>query len=386
MKAKEVMEKALRGELRWIDAADILGISDRQMRRWRLKYQAASVEGLTDARLGRVPANRVPEATVARVLELYRTSYVGFNAKHFWEQLTEEHGIQVSYSWTKRLLFDAGHLQRHPRQRAYRRRRERRPVRGMLVHLDGSKHRWFDHPDGGMQDLLVMLDDATGEIIDGAFVPEESSKTVLALLRDVVRDHGTFAALYVDRASHFAHTPVAGGEIDRSRKTQVGRVLDELGIELICAYSPQARGRGERLWRTLQGRLPQELKRAGITSYEAATAYLRGRFRGRFNKRFAVAPAEEGTAFMPIVGVDLEALFSLRYERTVGNDYTLRFFGRVLQINKTPALSCLPRRVVQVRVTVDGALPVYLGARRLQTFSASPFPETRDDEEFLDVA
>jgi hypothetical protein len=289
--------------------------------------------------------------------------------QHFWEELVEEHHIEVSYSWTKRLLYDVGYAQRQPKRKRYRRRRERKPMRGMLIHLDGSKHRWFESTDGGMQDLLVFLDDATGEILAGCFVPEESTRTVIELLRELILDQGTFSALYTDRASHFVYTPRAGEAPDRTKKTQVERILDDLGIELICAFSPQARGRSERLWRTLQGRLPQELAKHGITDYEAANHYLRTRFIGRFNKRFAITPAIEGeSAFLPLAGVDAETIFALRYNRVVGNDHVIRFQNQHLQLPKVKGICPLAQRTVDLRLNLDGTLHVLLGKRRIQSF------------------
>lgn len=369
MKVSEVFEKAMRRELRWIDAAQILGISDRQMRRWRARYETDGVDGLRDRRRDRVPKNRIPESTIVKVLDLYRKEYAGFNVQHFWEQL-EEHDIHVSYSWTKALLHDAGLCRRGAKRKRYRRRREREAMPGMMLHLDASKHRWFESEEGGMQDLIAFVDDATGELLAPLFVPEESTRSVLVVLREIIEEHGTFARLYTDRASHFVHTPKAGEGPDRSKKTQVERVLDDLGIELVCGFSPQARGRSERMWRTLQGRLPQELKRLGITTYDAANAYLRGRFLGRFNRRFAVAPTVEGSAFLPIARADLERIFALRFERTVGNDHTIRFHNRVLQLDKPKGLCPLQKRRVQVRLTLDGHIHVYLGTRLIQSFDA----------------
>jgi hypothetical protein len=367
MKVSEVIEKAISKEIRWFDAARILGISDRQMRRWRLRYQARDVDGLADARQGKRPKNRVPEETATKVVQLYKTSYAGFNAAHFHEQL-EEHGLEVSYTWTKRLLLDTGCVARGPKRKVYRRRREREPMRGMLVHLDGSKHRWFDSHDGAMQDLLAYVDDATGDILAARLVPEESTKTVLALMGEVLEEHGTFARLYTDRASHFVFTPKAGEGPDRSKKTQVERVCDDLGIELVCAYSPQARGRSERLWRTLQGRLPLELKRASARSYDTANAYLHTRFLPAFRRRFVVTPTLQETAFVPVSQKDLERILALRFERVVGLDHTLRLHNHVLQLDKPKGLCPLQRRKVELRVSLQGRVAVYLGTRLLQTF------------------
>lgn len=371
MKVSEVIEKALRGEIRWVDAADIVGVTDRQMRRWRARFERDGVKGLVDRRRGKPPRNMVARETAVKVLDLYRACYEGFNVRHFHEQL-QEHEIEVSYSWTKMILHEAGLVRRHPKRGTYRRRRERKPVVGMMLHLDGSKHRWFASPGGEMQDMLVLLDDASGEVIDAELVPEESTVTVLSLVKRVVRQHGTFSSLYTDRASHFVYTPKAGEGPDRSKKTQVERILDDLGIELICAFSPQARGRSERLWRTLQGRLPLELEKAGITSYEAANAYLRSRFIARFNRLFRVEAAQPGTAFLPIAGADLERIFTLRFQRVVATDNTVRFNNRVLQLPKANGYSTLARRQVDLRVALDGTLSVYLGPRLLVTYPKGP--------------
>jgi hypothetical protein len=370
MKVSDVIQKALCREISWLAAADILGITPRQVLRLRRRYEANDVDGLRDRRIGKPPVNRVPPATAARVLELYRGEYRGFNVKHFHEHLGEK-GIDVSYSWTKTVLQDSGLVKRKGMKKRYRRRREREPMRGMLVHLDGSTHRWFESADGGMQDLLAFVDDASGEILGAQFVPQEGTRTVLALLREVVEKCGTFGRLYTDRASHFVWTPKSGQEPDRSKKTQVERVLDDLGIELVCAFSPQARGRSERIWGTLQGRLPLELARAEARTYEAANHYLRGRFTPQFNARFAVKPALDELGFVPIAHADLDRIFTLRFERVVAGDHTLRFFNRLLQLDKPLGVHTLAKRVVQLRVSLDGRIHVYLGSRLVQTFDAT---------------
>lgn len=368
MKVSEVIRKAISKEIRWFEAAEILGISDRQMRRWKLRYEASGVDGLADVRRGKSPKNRIAPEIAQRVIELYKTSYSDFNVTHFHEQL-EEHGIRVSYAWTKRLLVDTGCVARGRKRKAYRRRREREPMRGMLVHLDGSKHAWFEGEDGSLQDLLAYVDDATGDILAAIFVPEESTRTVLALLGVVLREHGAFARLYTDRASHFVVTTKAEEGPDRTRKTQVERVLDELGVELVCAYSPQARGRSERLWRTLQGRLPQELRRAKARTYEAANAYLQTKFLPAYRRKFLVAPTVEESAFVPVSRKDIERVLALRFDRTVGMDHTIRFQNQLLQLEKPKGTCPLQRRKVELRVSLDGQIAVYLGTRLLQTFT-----------------
>lgn len=370
MKVSEVIAMAVQKKIRWLDAADILGITPRQMHRIKVRYEVDSVAALRDARFDKEPANKVPGDVAARVLTLYREQYRGFNIRHFHEQLSE-HKITVSYTWTRNALLEAGLAVRKGTRKPYRRRREREPMRGMLVHLDGSKHRWFDGEDGTMQDLLAYVDDATGEILAARFVPEEGTRTVLALLRELVHERGTFGRLYTDRASHFVFTPKAGHEPDRTKKSQVERVLDDLGIELVCAFSPQARGRSERLWRTLQGRLPLELARAGARTYDEANTYLTTRYVQPFNKRFAVPPAiADETGFVPVARGDLDRIFTLRFERVVALDHTIRFHNRILQLDKPRATSLLARRTVQLRVTLDGRIDAYLGTRLVQSFEA----------------
>lgn len=370
MKVSEVIKLALEKKIRWLDAADILGISPRQMHRIKVRYEVdGDVRALRDNRFGRPPRNKVPDDLTARVLTLYRQQYKGFNSQHFHEQLAE-HGIRVSYTWTKNVLLDSGLISRKGTRKPYRRRRERESMRGLLVHFDGSKHRWFQSADGALQDLLAFVDDATSEILAARLVPEEGTRTTLALLRELVEERGTFGRLYTDRASHFVFTPKGGQEPDRTKKSQVERVLDDLGIELVCAFSPQARGRSERLWRTLQGRLPLELSRIEARTYDAANAYL-GRFVPRFNKRFAVTPAVEDTGFVPVARADLDRIFTLRFERVVAGDHTIRFHNRLLQLDAPRGASLLPKRTVQLRVALDGRIFVYLGTRLVQTFDAS---------------
>ncbi len=200
----------------------------------------------------------------------------------------------------------------------------------MLLHLDGSRHHWFQ--DDRWYDLLVVLDDANSEIYYVQLVEQESIRTVMAALREVIERHGVFCALYSDRASHFFETPQAGGKVDLQRLTQVGRALKELGVQMIPAYSPQARGRSERNFGTWQGRLPQELRLRGITKREAANEFLREEYVAEFNRRFRVAPAQPGRAFLPCRRADLDLVFSVQQTRAVARDNTVQLGDRRLQI------------------------------------------------------
>lgn len=367
MTRNEVVRQAIAGELRWVDAGTILGLSTRQLLRLKRRFDPKDPSALGDKRVGKAPSRKVAPSTSQLVLKLYAEEYAGFNLRHFHEELGER-GIKVGYTWMRELLCGASLYSRVHKAKAYRRKRERRPMRGLLVHLDGSKHAWFaDKKSGGMQDLLVALDDATGEILSARFVPEESTVTCLEIVREVVQKHGVFASLYTDRASHFVVTRDAAAGPDRTRKTQLESILDELGTELICAYSPQARGRSERMFRTLQGRLPAELRRAGIGSYDEANAYL-VRFLPRFNKRFAIEPAiKDDHAYVTAKGIDLDRIFALRFKRTVGKDNVVRFQRHHLQLPKPAGVATNAGRIVDVRLSLSGRLSIYTGSRLLYT-------------------
>ena len=271
MKVQEVILKAMAGKLKWWEAAEIIGISDRSMRRWRERYEEFGYDGLCDRRKGRPSPKRVPLKTAEEVLRLYREKYFDFNVRHFHEKLVEEHRIEISYTWVKAALQGAGLVGKQRRRGRHRRRRPRRPMPGMMLHIDASKHAWFG--DGRYYDLVTLLDDATSEIYYAQLVEEEGTRTLMPAVREVIERRGVFCALYSDRASHFFVTPKAGGKVDESQVTQLGRALQELGIKMIPAYSPQARGRMERSYRTWQGRLPQELRLRGIKTKEEANGF-----------------------------------------------------------------------------------------------------------------
>lgn len=369
MKIQEIILKAMSGEIKWCQAAQIIGISARQMRRWKARYDAYGYDGLYDRRKGVPSPKRIPMETAEKILRLYREQYFDFNMRHFHQEIKEEHGISVSYTWTRGLLQGAGLVLKSKKRGQYRRRRERRPLPGMLLHLDGSDHRWFDHPLDERQTLLSVLDDATSECLGAVFVPQEATRPILGLLLQIVRKHGTFISLYTDRAGHFVHTPKAGEPPDRSKKTQIEKVLDELGIELIAANSPQARGRSERGFGTMQGRLVPELRRAGASTYEDANRYLQRVFIPKYNRNFGVEPTESGTAFLPVVGANLNRIFAIRYERTVNKDNTVQFEGRVFQLPKLKGVATLARRKVEIREHLDGILEVLSGKTVVARFN-----------------
>lgn len=368
MKRTEVILKAISGELKWYQAAEILGLSDRQMRRWKKRYEEEGYNGLLDRRRREPSPRRIPLETAEKVLRLYREEYSDFNIRHFHEELSV-HGVEVSYSWTKELLQQSGLVRRATSRGQYRRRRARRPLPGMLVHLDGSLHRWFEHESDEYQTLVAAVDDATSELLYARFSRSEGTAEVLRAIEEIVRTRGTFISLYTDRASHFVRTPVAGEPPDRTTRTQVEQALDELGIELIVAYSPEARGRSERNFGTLQGRLPQELRRAKVTSYEAANNYLQTVFIPKYNKRFSVEPTEQGTAFIPVVGANLERICCFRHTRTVARDNTISFEGKKLQLPRLTEFTTLAGRKVELRHRLDGDIEILFGTRLVARFT-----------------
>lgn len=372
MKVQEVILRAAAKKITWIQAAEILGVSPRHMRRWKEKYEQFGFHALFDGRRGRTSPRRVPSATLDGVLRLYRERYFDLNVSHFHEKLTREHGFTVSYTWTKGVLQGAGLVKRQPRRGSHRKRRARRPLPGMLIHIDASQHQWF--ADERWHDLIVLLDDATSEIYYAQLVEEESTRTVMRALRQVVEEQGLFCSLYSDRASHFWLTPKAGEPVDRQALTQVGRAMRELNIQMIPAYSPQARGRSERSFRTWQGRLPQELRLEGITTLAEANGFLRERYVAEFNERFSVTAAAEGTAFVPCRRRDLDRAFSLQHERVVARDNTVSFARLTLQIERQQWRSTLSGCRVMVYEHLDGTLSLGYGAHEVGRYNSDGTP------------
>lgn len=362
MKVQEVLCRAMSGQISWLDAAEILRWSPRTLRRWRWRYQQIGYDGLYDRRQKRPSPKRVPMKTAEKVLRLYREQYRDFNVRHFHEKLVEEHGIKLSYQWVKTALQTAGLVARRQKRAVHRQRRERRPMRGMMLHIDGSTHSWLPGQNW-KQDLIAIVDDATSEVYAAYLVEEEGTLSVLAGLKAVMEEHGLFCSLYSDRGSHFFHTPEVGGPVDKTRPTQIGRALAQLGIEHIPSYSPEARGRMERFYGTWQGRLPQELRKAGITEMAAANEFIRRKMIPWHNGKLAVKPAEPGSAFVPVGTADLDGILSVREERVVNNDNTVAFGKLKLQLEPVRWRGTLAKCRVQVCQHVDGRLSVRYGPR-----------------------
>jgi transposase len=368
MKLQDVLLKAMAKKITWWDAAEIIGVTDRTMRRWRERLEEGGYSGLGDRRKGKASPRRVALATVEQVLRLYKETYYDLNIRHFHEKLKAEHGIELSYTWVQQALQGAGLVAKQRKRGKHRRRRERRPMAGMLLHIDGSKHQWFG--DQRWHDLIVILDDATSEIYYAQLVEEESTRTVMAGLREVIENKGLFCALYSDRGSHFFVTPKAGEKVDKQRLTQVGRAMKELGVQMIPAYSPQARGRSERSFGTWQGRLPQELRLAGIETVEKANAFLRQSYMAEFNEKFAVAAKEKGTAFRKTARADLNWIFTVQSERVVAQDNTVTMGVRVWQIGKTTFRNTLAGCTAMIHEHLDGLVSIRYGPHVIGRFDA----------------
>ena len=370
MKFDDIYGRCYRGDLSQVEASEILGVSERTFRRWRDRYAAEGAAGLYDRRLGRVSARRAPVDVVARVLELFETRYWDFTAKHFHEKLVAEHGFGLSYNWLRLSLQAHGKIKAARRRGAHRRKRPRRPMAGMMLHQDGSSHEWVA---GQRWDLIVTLDDATSEVASGFFVAEEGTMSTFRALGEVIAAKGLFCSLYADRGSHYWHTPETGGGVDKDNPTQVGCALGQLGIELIPAYSPEARGRSERMFGTLQKRLPQELRLAGISTMEDANRYLKEVFWPAHNARFTVPAEDTGSAFVAFAGI-LDDILCVQEDRVVAGDNTVRYKGRTLQIPADRHRHHYVKARVRVHEYPDAHLAVFHGPRCLARYRADGSP------------
>ena len=375
MKVQEVLLQALSGKLTWPQAEEILGWSERTVRRWRLRYQRWGYDGLWDRRRRTPSPRRAPLAEVERILRLYRERYVGFNGRHFYDLARRDHAVTLSYSFIKRALQGAGLLPTRRARGRHRRRREPRPCFGELLHLDGSRHAWLALVPEVRPTLITVVDDATKRLLYAQLLEGgESTAAVMTALRAVVDHYGLPQALYTDRAHWAVHTPHAGAAPDRSKLTQLGRALHQLGIEHILGYSPAARGRSERANRTLQDRLVNELRLAGIRTIAAANRYLRDGFLAAYDGWFAHPPADATPAFVPIGDVDLAQILCHEESRVVARDNTVRLDGVLLQIPKQRGRRTCAGLQILVRRHLDGRHSVWWGARRLALYDAQGHP------------
>jgi transposase len=370
MRFEGLLDRQERGELSQLEAAELLGMSERSFRRWRDRLREEGPSGLADRRLGKPSGRRASATEIARMLELYQGSYADFTVKHFHEQLVKRHDYKLGYTVTKVHLHLAGLVRPAPKRSAHRKKRPRRPMVGMMLHQDASSHHWL--PGGERRtDLVVTLDDATSAIYSAFLVDEEGTASSLRGLREVIERHGLFCAFYTDRGSHYFHTPEADKAVSKSRLTQVGRALKQLGIEHIAAYSPQARGRSERAFRTLQDRLPKELALAGITTLDAANRWLAETYIAQYNAAFAVAAEQEGSGFVCDRTAAWREILSIQEDRTVGNDNTVKWQRLCLQLPPSRLRPHFVKAVVRVHQYPDGTLAVFLGPHRLADYDAN---------------
>lgn len=374
MRFEEAYEGWNKGRLTQAEAAQILGMCDRSFRRYLARYEAEGLEGLIDRRLEQVSNRRAPVDEVMALTEQYRRQHLGWNVKHFHSWYRRNGGAR-SYTWVKKRLQGAKLVPKHEKRGAHRKRRERSALPGMMIHQDGSNHEWVV---GQKWDLIVTMDDATSWHYSMFFVAQEGTTSSFRGVHEVITARGLFSSFYSDRGSHYWTTPEANGKVDKENLTQLGRAMTQLGIEMIAAYSPEARGRSERAFGTHQGRLPQELALAGITDMEAANRYLRERYLPAFNAEFALPAMEAGSAFVPWIGGSLDDILCEQYERIVGSDNCVRFEGLILQIPADRHRCHYVKVRVRVNRYASGALALFHGPRGLAYFTPDGRPITDD--------
>ena len=366
MRFKEVYQGWESGRLSQEEAAEILGVCSRTFRRKLVRYEDLGMDGLLDKRLGQRGFHKTSVDEVEKVMRLYREDYSEFSLRHFYDHAKEKHQLKRGYNWVRLTLQAKGVVKPVPGRGKHRRKRDRKPMIGMMIHQDGSRHPWIE---GRYDDLIVTMDDATSEIYSMFLTLEEGTMSSMQGIKETLEKMGVFSSFYCDRGSHYFLTPEAGGKVDKSRPTEVGRALKQLGIEHIAAYSPQARGRSERMFGTLQGRLPQELKLEGLATLEEANRYIQNTFLPAFNKTFMVKPREKESAFVPYVGRPLDDILCTHDERVVKNDNTVSYKGRTFQIPADGQRYHYVKCKVTVAEHLDGRISIFHGPRKLATFN-----------------
>lgn len=367
MRFKEVYASWQNKSLTQQEAAQILGVCERTFRRYINRYEEEGLDGLLDKRLSQGSHRQAPVDEVMRLQELYKTRYDGWNIKHFYQFYRDRHEGTRSYSWVRNTLQKSGLVKKAPARGKHRRRRERAPMRGMMLHQDGSTHQWVE---GKYWDLIITLDDATSEHYSMFFVEQEGTASSFRAMQEVIVNHGLPSSLYTDRGSHYWHTPKAGGKVDRTNLTQFGRAMKHLGIEMIPAYSPEARGRCERMFATHQERLPRELVAEGIVTMGQANRYLTEHYMPAFNRAFSVEPTVTGSAFVPFLGAGLEDILCEHHQRVVGRDNCVQFDGMTLQIPAGPCRVHYRKAKVSVHRYADGTLAIFHGPRKVASHAA----------------
>jgi len=369
MRFEEIYKKQTEKTLTVEQAAQILGVSESTFRRLSTSYEEEVAEGLADGRVGRAAHNVAPVDEVTELLTLFETHYGNYNVSHFYDKYRDQPKGERCYTWVKNQLQEAGYVKKAKKRGQHRRKRPRQPMKGMMLHQDGSSHEWVMEQEW---DLIVTMDDADSEIYSAFFVEEEGTWSSFQGVRDVIGKHGLFCSMYLDRGSHYFYTPTAGGKVDLSRPTQFGRAMQNLGVKLIPAYSPEARGRSERMFGTLQGRLPQELQTEGVVDMDKANQFLREHFIPKHNERFKKQPEERSSAFIPLddAGIELKEVLCVLDERTVGKDNTISYNNSVLQIPKDKYRWSYLKTKVTVHEYEDRSLSIYYGQRCLGRYTA----------------
>ena len=352
------------------EASELLGISERQFFRQRINYEDEGLTGLVDKRVGKVSPLRAREEETEKILRLYKNRFNGFSVAHFYSFLKfsfDKYDFEYlrSYSWVKNALTDAKLVSVSKKGGDHRLRRPRRPRSGMMLHQDGSTHNWFGSYNS---DLIISMDDANSEITSGFFCKEEGTLSSMRGIKETIERYGLFCELYSDRGSHYFYTPEVGGKVDKGKLTQVGRALKELGIQHIPAYSPQARGRSERMFQTIQNRLPKELEMMNIRTMEEANEYLINVYIPKHNKEFCVQPQDAETAFMDIKHISLDEILCLKEHRTVNNDNTVSYKGLTLQIPQNKNRYNYVKCNVEVREYLNGSISLYYGHLNIARF------------------
>src|SRR3990167_1665950 len=382
MRFEEVYDSWDRNRLTQEEAARILGVSDRTFRRYLVDYKENGMKGLVDQRLGQISHRRAPVDEISRLVDLYSKRYMGWNVKHFFGFYCREHGGVRGYTWVKTTLQKAGLISKGKLKGTHRKKRERALMKGMMIHQDGSSHAWVE---GASWDLIITFDDADSEHYSMFFVEEEGTDSSFLGVKETIEKMGLFCSMYTDRGSHYWLTPDADGPVDKERLTQFGRAMHQLGIEMIPAYSPEARGRCERQFKTHQGRLPNELAMHGITTMQEANQYLKEVYMPRFNAEFMVKPASDKSAFVSWNSTQsLDDILCEQTERTVGKDNCISFKRLILQIPKDAHRCHYMRAKVRVHRYFSDELAIFHGPRKLAEYDSKgniKLPPQKETEE-----
>jgi len=369
MRFEEIYQWQSERKLTNEEAAEMLGVCERTYRRWCRRYDDEGMAGLLDGRLEKAAHNCAPVDEVIEVISLFETRYMNFSVSHFYDKYRDAHQGQRSYTWVKSRLQEAGFVKKAKKRGAHRRKRERRPLKGMMLHQDASMHEWVE---GKKWDLVVTMDDADNEIYSAIFVEEEGTHSSFRGVQEVIENQGLFCSLYTDRGSHYWTTKKAGSKVESKELTQFGRAMQQLGIEMIAAYSPEARGRSERMFRTLQGRLPQELALAGIVEKEEANRYMSKVFLPAFNARFKIKAEDEITSFVPWLDspMKLKEILCIHDLREVKKDNTVSYGRKILQIERNSNRYSYARAKVRVHEYSNGDLAIFYGHCCLGRYNA----------------